>query len=104
MNYDDLKLNVNEINHHLELEIEGITAFIEYKLSGDKLFLIHTEVPKELEGKGAGTAIVLKALQYAKDHHYSIIPICPFVRAYLKRHPEWNEIVSPDAQKYLDKL
>lgn len=104
MNYEDLKLSVNESLHHLELKVGDITAFIEYKLTGTNLFLIHTEVPHELEGKGVGTAIIQKALQYAKDLHYSIIPICPFVRAYLKRHPEWNSFVSSDAQKYLDKI
>ncbi|MFT3934070.1 MAG: GNAT family N-acetyltransferase [Chitinophagaceae bacterium] len=101
MNYDGIQLKVNEAIHHLELEIEGHTAFIDYKLLKEKLFLIHTEVPRELEGKGVGTAIISKALQYAKDNGYTIVPICPFVQAYLKKHPEWKEIVSPDADRFI---
>jgi len=46
MNYDEQKLKVNDALHRLELEIEGSIAFIEYKLSRDMLFLIHTEVPQ----------------------------------------------------------
>ena len=96
-NYDNQKLKVNDSLHRLELEIGESIAFIDYKLTGDRLYLIHTEVPPELEGKGAGSAIVQKALQYAKDNNYKIVPICPFVQSYLKRHKEWNTIVASNA-------
>ena len=99
MKYDGQKLKVNTQLHRLELEVEGNIAFIEYKLDNGTLFLIHTEVPAALEGKGAGSAIVQKALQYAKDNNYKIVPICPFVQSYLKRHKEWHDIIVPAAQK-----
>ncbi|MBS1600903.1 MAG: N-acetyltransferase [Bacteroidetes bacterium] len=99
--YDELKLKVNEELHQLELEIEGHIALIKYKIDGQHLFLIHTEVPAELRGKGAGNAIIEKALHYAKDKGYKIIPICPFVQAYLKRHPDWNEIVAENAERFI---
>ena len=103
MNYDEQKLKVNDALHRLELETEGSIAFIEYKLTGDTLFLIHTEVPPALKGKGAASAIVQKALQYAKDNNYKIVPICPFVQSYLKRHKEWNDIVAPNAERFIHK-
>ncbi len=103
MNYEDKTLTINDALQHLELEVEGSVAFIEFKLSHGKLFLIHTEVPHELEGKGAGSAIVQKALQFAKDNNYKIIPICPFVQRYLAKHKEWNDIVAPDSEKFLHK-
>lgn len=104
MKYGEEKLQIDTASNRLELAIEGSTAFIEYKLAGQTLFLIHTEVPQELEGKGVGGAIVQKALQYAKDNDYKIVPICPFVQAYLKRHTEWNDIVAPDADRFIHKL
>jgi predicted GNAT family acetyltransferase len=104
MNYEDAKLRVDATAKRLELAVDGGTAFIEYKLSGHTLFLIHTEVPKELEGKGVGSAIILKALQYAKENGYEIVPLCPFVQTYLERHKEWKAIVSADADRFLDKL
>jgi hypothetical protein len=101
MNYDGQKLRVNDALHHLELEVEGSIAFIEYRLVRDMLFLIHTEVLPGLEGKGVASAIVQKALQYAKDNNCKIVPICNFVRSYLKKHKEWNDIVAPDAERFI---
>jgi len=101
MNFDEQKLKVNGVLHRLELKTEGSIAFIKYKLLRNELFLIHTEVPPALEGKGVGTALVQKTLQFAKDNNYKIVPLCPFVQAYLKRHPEWNVLVADDAQRFL---
>ena len=101
MEYNNLQLKVNDKLKHLELVIDGYTAFIDYKLVEQNLFLIHTEVPVELKGKGAGNAIVEKALHYAKENGYKIIPICPFVQAYLKRHSGWEDIISPDSERFI---
>jgi predicted GNAT family acetyltransferase len=103
INYDEQKLQVNDALHRLELEIEGSIAFIEYKLRRNLLFLIHTEVPPALKGKGAGSAIVEKSLQYAKDNNYKIIPLCDFVQSYLQKHKEWNDIVAPNAERFIHK-
>jgi len=104
MNYDEQQLKINAESHQLELEIQGSIAFIEYKLSGNTLFLIHTEVPTALEGKGVAGAIVQKTLQYAKDNNYKIVPICPFVRHYLEKHKEWNDITAPGAERFIHEL
>jgi len=101
--YEEKILTINDALRHLELEIEGTIAFIEFKLSQGKLFLIHTEVPAALKGKGAGNSIVQKALQYAKDNHFKIVPICPFIQTYLKKYKEWNDIVAPDAERFIHK-
>jgi len=103
MKYEEISLKDNTDLNRFELEVEGITAFLEYKRSRDWLFLIHTEVPEVLEGKGVGSAIIQKTLQYAKDNSYKIVPICPFVQSFLKKHPEWNEIVAPNAERFTDK-
>ena len=58
------------------------------------MYLTHTEVPKALEGKGVGKSIVEKSLNYIKDHDYKLAPLCPFVAAYVKRHPEWQSILA----------
>jgi uncharacterized protein len=101
MNYEETTLKMNDALHRLELEVEGGIAFIEIKLIHGKLFLIHTEVPAELKGKGAGSAIVHKALQYAKDNNYKIVPLCSFIRNYLEKNKEWNDIVASDAGRFI---
>ncbi len=52
MNLQEIELKDNSANHHLELQAEGYTSFIDYKRTKEKLYLIHTEVPEELEGNG----------------------------------------------------
>lgn len=94
MNYDDIALVNNEAIHNFELVVEGQRAFIDYKLKGDKIYLIHTEVPTELKGKGVAEAIVHKALVYIEENHLKIVPLCVYVGMYLKRHPEWNRLLA----------
>lgn len=91
----DYNFRFNEDKKRFELDVEGHTAIIESILSTDNvMFLTHTEVPVALEGKGVGKQIVENALQYIKDHGYKLAPLCPFVAAYLKRHPEWKTILA----------
>ena len=56
-------------------------------------FLTHTEVPKSMEGKGLGSAIVKLALEDIEQKGLTLVPLCPFVALYLKRHPEWKRLV-----------
>lgn len=94
--YESLPLVNNTAGHRFELAIDGHIAFILYRHVPGKTTLIHTEVPAELEGKGAGTAIVEKTLRYIEEQGDKLVPLCPFVRAYIKRHPEWKRIVSDE--------
>lgn len=92
-NFRDIELVNNIEDQRFELQVEGHTAFIEYRQGRDHFTLIHTEVPEALNGKGAGTAIVEKVLYYIEQHQMKLVPVCPFVVAYLKRHPEWKRIL-----------
>jgi predicted GNAT family acetyltransferase len=90
--YKHLDLLKNETENRFEMTVEGNTAIIEYKQYPGKIALLHTEVPPELEGKGAATAIIEKTLDYIEKQNFKLIPLCPMVVAYLKRHPDWNRI------------
>lgn len=78
-----------------EVQVEGQTAFVEYIKAKNAVYLTHTEVPPVLEGKGIGTALVGAVLQQLKDEQAKLAPLCPFVAAYLKRHPEWKTLLAP---------
>lgn len=85
----------NPDKNRFELTIDGHTAVIDSILAkGDVMFLTHTGVPKALEGKGIGKQLVEYALNYIKEHKYTLAPLCPFVAAYLKRHQEWKSILA----------
>ncbi len=83
----------NEEKKRYELRVEGKTVFMEYIIAQDKIYLTHTEVPVELEGKGYGSKIILQGLVDVKKRGLTLIPLCPFVAGYLKKHPEWRDLV-----------
>jgi len=91
--YINLELVDNATSHRFEMNVDGNIAIIEYKQYPGKIALLHTEVPPPLEGKGAATAIIEKALAYIEKSNLKLIPLCPLVVAYIKRHPEWKRIV-----------
>lgn len=94
MTYPDIELVNNEAIHNFELVVDGHRAFIDYKIKDNKIYLIHTDVPKELEGKGVAAAIVEKALTYIEQKGLKLVPLCVYVQFFLKRHPEWNRLLA----------
>jgi len=54
---------------------------------------MHTEVPPELEGEGIGTNLVKLVFEEIEKRGLQLIPICPFIIAYIKRHPEWKSLL-----------
>ncbi|WP_018109010.1 GNAT family N-acetyltransferase [Bacteroides propionicifaciens] len=70
-----------------EADIEGQVAYVEYTLHNDEFDIIHTIVPKELEGQGIAARIVSEAYAYAKDAGYTLKASCSYAKVWLKRHP-----------------
>ncbi len=89
----DLNLVDNASEKRYEAFVDGSTARIEYIKAQDKIYLTHTEVPTALEGKGFGSALVLKVLEDIERQNLTLVPLCPFVALYLKKHPEWKKLV-----------
>ena len=84
----------NQEKHRFEVVSGSQVSKLVYELDGDTLDLVHTEVPEDLAGQGIGSALVQTALQHARDKGLKIIPSCPFVAAYVQRHPEYNDLVA----------
>jgi predicted GNAT family acetyltransferase len=70
------------------VQLDGSEAELVYHRRGDRLVLIHTEVPDELGGHGLGGRLVRAALERAAREHLTIVPWCPFARRWLKEHPD----------------
>jgi len=86
---------VNFEKKRFELHSDGHFGFIDYILNNENImFLTHTEVPKELGGKGIGNILVQHSLEYIKENNYKLAPLCPFVAAYLKKNPEWGFLLA----------
>lgn len=90
----EITITENTEKKRFETEVEGRTALIDYKKAENKIYLTHTEVPSELEGKGIASSMVKQVLQRIKDEGLELVPLCPFVASYIKRHPEWKEILA----------
>ena len=88
--------------HRFELHVDGQTAVLVYEKAGQLLRLIHTEVPQPLEGKGVGSKLVSAVLRFAQEYNLNVVPLCPFVARYMKRHPEYSAIVDPPHRWMID--
>ncbi|MFL6579564.1 MAG: GNAT family N-acetyltransferase [Burkholderiales bacterium] len=76
-----------------EVNLDGKLAFSKYLLVGEKMIIEHTEVPTELEGKGIAGTIVRTALDYAREQHLRVMPLCPFTASFIHRHPQYQDLV-----------
>ena len=82
----------NEAERRYELETEHGLAIAVYRQQGDSLVFVHTEVPRADEGKGIGAQIVRGALDDSRKRGFKIVPACSFVAAFMRRHPEYNDL------------
>lgn len=64
------------------------TAKLEYERAGDRLLLLHTEVPETFRGQGVGGLLVDAALTKAREDRLTIVPWCPYTRHWLEQHPQ----------------
>jgi uncharacterized protein len=72
----------------LEIHADGEMAELLYRTRPGRLVLIHTEVPGSLGGRGLGGRLVLGAIGKATQQGMTIVPLCPFARSWLERHPD----------------
>ena len=96
MTTETLKVHDNPGRHRFELKLgDGSVAIAEYTLPAGKIMFTHTEVPEGHEGKGIGTTLIRFALDAARARNLKVIPICPFVAAYMQKHPEVQDLLDP---------
>ena len=82
-----VEIHDNTAASRFEFTVEGQTGVLVYDRRPDALALMHTEVPEALRGQHLGDALVQYALAAAKKEGRRIVPVCPFVEAYLQKHP-----------------
>ena len=82
--------------HRYEVRGEdgSVLGFSAYRRTGDVVVFTHTEVDDSLEGKGVGSTLVRGALDDVRAAGLSVRPLCPFVKGYVDRHPEYADLVA----------
>ena len=78
-----------------EIRVGNEVAVLEYIAAKNFLVFTHTEVPPSLEGQGFASQLVRTGLEYAKAQKQPVLPLCPYVAMYIRRHPEYRTLVLP---------
>ena len=78
----------NPPENRFELSVDGQTAVLNYERTPKSLVFVHTEVPASLRGRHLGDRLVEGAIARAREQGLRVIAVCPFVRTYLRKHPE----------------
>ena len=73
-----------------------LVGLIRYRVEPGALVLVHTEVAEEVEGTGVGSRLVRRAIEDIRARGLELVPVCPFVLGYLRRHPEHADLVTAD--------
>lgn len=104
VNLDNVAVSNNEAASRFEAQVNDQAAFIKYHRSGDSITFIHTEVPPELEGHGLAARLARAALEYARSAQLKVVPLCPYVASYIRRHKEYQDLLTAEnLQRLLSK-
>jgi uncharacterized protein len=79
--------------HRFELDADGHMAVAYYRLSPGVISFTHTEVPNELSGRGIGSALARGALDIVRAQGLKVVAQCPFISAFMGKHPEFNDLL-----------
>jgi hypothetical protein len=84
----------NPALNRYELKLGDATAVATYSREPGRITLIHTEVPKELGGRGVGTALATGALKDIRGRGEKVIAKCPFIAAFIRGHKEFQDLLA----------
>jgi uncharacterized protein len=106
VNLDLNKVTVthNEEAHRFELLVDDLRSVLTYRRFPDRIVLVHTEVPEPLESHGLATRLTRFALDFARANHLRVVPLCPYVSNFIRKNPQYQDLVSSnDMQKLLSR-
>ena len=85
----------NEGASRFELRVQGQLCIAQYQMIDGVMWLTHTETPRALQGRGLAAQVLRAALDHARAHGLKVRPACSYVRTYLRRHPEMQDLLEP---------
>ncbi|HEY8001842.1 MAG TPA: GNAT family N-acetyltransferase [Solirubrobacterales bacterium] len=96
----EVRVTDNQAEHRYEVHSGGrLAGFVTYREEPGRISFTHTEIDDEFEGQGLGSTLVSEALDDARKRGLSVLPFCPFVNAYIKRHHEYVDLVPESDRK-----
>lgn len=98
----DIQIHDDTENHRYVISVAGEPAGMAvYHIKGDRYFFVHTETSPEYRGEGLASKLATFALDDMRDRGELIVPLCPFIAAFVRRHPEYQDLVD---QEMLDQI
>ncbi len=86
---DNLPILENSALSRLEIALGGELAVLEYRVDGGRMLFTHTGTPPAFRGRGIAERLVLEGFRLARERNLEIVPVCSYVAAVLRRHPEF---------------
>jgi predicted GNAT family acetyltransferase len=87
-------------NGRFEIAVDGqLAGFASYHRVGENLDFTHTEIDDRFEGQGLGSTLIRAALEATREQGMGVLPHCPFVRSFIKRHGEYLDLV-PERRRH----
>ncbi len=84
----------NPVLSRFELHVAGeLAGFVDYRLHGQVINLIHTEVEPKFQGAGYATVLARASLDAARERHLAVLPTCPYIRSWIAKHPSYVDLV-----------
>jgi predicted GNAT family acetyltransferase len=85
----------NPARRRYEIHVDGeVAGFAAYRSRDDAVVFTHTEIDEAHEGQGLGSALARGALDDVRESGGSVVPLCPFIKGYIDRHPEYGDLVT----------
>jgi predicted GNAT family acetyltransferase len=86
----DLKIDNNRSASRFEVLVNGALSVLDYRVAENTIYLLYVEVPKAEQGRGIASRLSRAALEFARASGLKVVPQCPFIAAYMRRHPEFS--------------
>lgn len=84
----------NAASQRFEAKVDGLLCRCDYRMHGNTMMIVHTEVPPQLEGRGIASILVRAAFEHAKASGMDVLPVCSYARTWGQRHPEFNSLIA----------
>ena len=89
----NLEVKNNRDANRYEVQLGDQLGTLTYRIRGNVITFIHTEIPADYRGQGIAERMAHVALEAARAEGSQVKPLCPFVRAYIRRHAEYQSLV-----------
>lgn len=83
-------------SNRFETVVEGETSVLDYRLDEQTMAMIRVHVPPPVEGRGIASRLTRCALDHCRENGLGVIPRCPYVETWIRRHPDYADLVVQD--------